>query len=74
MISKEIQEEYKNGLRTKIFHKVHGEGEVSAVRVDHLNGGRLKATIQFPIEDLFEVKTRPEFLFLDDENLSESCQ
>lgn len=74
MISKEIQQEYLEGKRTKIFHTIHGEGTVTMARVDKLANNRIKAVIEFPVMDLLEEKTKPEFLFLDDENLSEVCQ
>jgi hypothetical protein len=70
MVSQDKFEQIENGEITEIYHKVYGKGKITAVRKDKLENGRLKATIEFTIPDLFEPQVKPEFLFLDDENLS----
>lgn len=70
MLTKEQIAEYSSGAKTEIFHKVKGKGTVESVRTDRLAENRLKAKINFVIPDLLEDVVKPEFIYLDDENLS----
>lgn len=70
MLTEEEQKKVADGEITVLYHKIHGKGEVEMTRVDKLNDNRFKSEILFTVQDLLDEIKRPEFLFLDDPNLS----
>ncbi len=69
MTEQEIKQ-VQSGEVSTVYHRLHGRGTVVAVREDKLAGMRPKATIEFIIPDLLEDRVQPEFLYLDDKDLS----
>lgn len=59
-----------SGEIVEVYHKIKGKGVVDSTRVDKLSDNRIKAKINFTIPDLLDNVIKPEFLFLDDPNLS----
>ena len=70
MLTKEQIQQITEGSLTEVFHTLKGKGIVESVRIDRLAGNRPKAKINFIIPDLLEDVVKPEFLYLDDANLS----
>ena len=63
-------ERVDKGEQVQVFHKIKGKGEIVSYRADKLSNNRIKAKINYIIPDLLEDVIKPEFSFLDEENIS----